>query len=302
MSTYDFEDLLLRRLLNVSKMDSEVMIENNNQVNVDNLNKESAKERDETDRPEDNESTKTTDSNQSRNSNTLNQRETIKIGLFKTSRSSGSIKHPLNTSQSDHEISSSTLNKDLTKELHNNIKHPLLQEPAFNEHSQNASPNSTTNRQSILNNFNDWLNSISTGSLFQNFLFANPFRRRGSLKPSPNSPHMSRSDSKITIEKQIIKEDSVESNASGSSADNFDTSILINTLKPTLKGNELIELSNFGVVEIDAQENGLGHRFEVSLKFNLKFHCQLIFVIAFSSIHLPRTHSVIIAPNSFGHQ
>lgn len=195
--------------------------------------------------------------------NSLTQKESSRLGgLFRSSRSSSSIQqHPLNSSQSNNEISTSatlTSNHSLKEHRH------LLTEPVFSDINQNASPNSTTSRQSILNNFNDWLSNISTGSLFQNFLFTNPFRmRRGSRTPAAQSPNMSRSNSKNVIERpHVLKEDSQESNASSADFDN-NASMLIGTLKPTLKGNELIELANLRV-EIDTQEPGLGHRFEVS--------------------------------------
>lgn len=222
--------------------------------------KEEAKSMDETDYL--NELTKTINQSSRNNSrnNSLNQKESSRIGgLFRSSRSSTSIQHPLNTSRSNNEISTSatlTSNHSLKDHRH------LLAEPTFGDINQNASPNSTTNRQSILNNFNDWLSSISTGSLFQNFLFTNPFRlRRGSRTPASNSPNMSRSNSKNVIERpHVLKEDSQESNCSSGFDNN--ASMLIGTLKPTLKGNELIELANLRV-EIDTQETGLGHRFEV---------------------------------------
>lgn len=215
-----------------------------------------------------NQSSRNNSGNNSRN-NSLNQKESSRIGgLFRSSRSSSSIQHPLNTSRSNNEISTSatlTSNHSLKDHRH------LLAEPTFSDINQNASPNSTTNRQSILNNFNDWLSSISSGSLFQNFLFTNPFRlRRGSRTPASNSPNMSRSNSKNVIERpHVLKEDSQESNCSAEFDNN--ASMLIGTLKPTLKGNELIELANLRV-EIDTQETGLGHRFEVG---NVKSNCEV---------------------------
>ena len=313
-------------------MESQVLIENNNQVNVNNRNKESDKESpakepvavanseenqtvdepncqnnpenldkskdskkedskeeakkeakgmDETDYL--NELTKTI-SQGSRN-NSLNQKESSRVGgLFRSSRSSTSIQHPLNSSQSNNEISTSaTLTSNHSLKDH---RHLLAEAPVFSDINQNASPNSTTSRQSILNNFNDWLSSISTGSLFQNFLFTNPFRlRRGSRTPAADSPNMSRSNSKNIIERpHVLKEDSQESNASSDFDNN--ASMLIGTLKPTLKGNELIELANLRV-EIDTQETGLGHRFEVMnrifeiRKNSLKLIKPFFFAIAF---------------------
>ena len=35
--------------------------------------------------------------------------------------------------------------------------------------------------------------------------------------------------------------------------------------KHTAKGKELIELANFGVVEVENLEKGIGHKFEVSV-------------------------------------
>ena len=250
------------------------LIENNNHVNVDNLNKENKEVSNrevgnkETGNKEVNEEVKSKDETDNQTKTELNQKETAKIGLFKTSKSSNSIQHPLNTSESNSDFSqTATLISNLNLKLHlkdANFREAknLLNEPFID--NQNASPNSTTYRQSILTNFNDWITSISTGSLFQNFLFTNPFRRKPTVgrNSASNSPNISRSNSRITIDRnQILKEDSLDSTSSLEFENN--ASCLIGTLKPTLKGNELIELANFGVIEIDSQEPGLGHRFEV---------------------------------------
>lgn len=268
-------------------MESEVLIENNNQVHVDNLNKDKDKENKESTANDDSSDDDQTDSifrtNQSKNnqiensSSDSNSLKEIKSSNFKPTIKSKSsfIQHPLNTSQSNDDFNSSTLTSTLNSSIYHTatsnlastiLSNKFLNDSHFqNDNLQNSSPNSTTNRQSILNNFNSWLSDIYSGSLFQNFLFTNPFRRRESRTPAPSSPNISRSTSKQIIERyqtpKIVKEESLESNSSGNS-DFENVNLIIGTLKPTLKkGNELIELSNFNV-EIDTQETGLGTNFD----------------------------------------
>lgn len=264
------------------KMDSPVLIENNNQVNVDNLNKDkdlATKDEelikddeiitnnnelmndDELTNDDESDSIFKNNKNSLKKDNSLNKND---ANLFKTNKSNNStIQHPLNNTNDEFSTPSSTLNFNQTKLLHNTPTNKFLNDFNFkNDFNQQSSPNSTTNRQSILNNFNNWLSDIYSGSLFQNFLFTNPFKRRDSK--TQNSPNISRSSSKQQIEtnRQLLSS-SNKIKEDNSSVDFEDAKLIIGTLKPTLrKDNELIELSNFNV-EIDIQETGLGHRFEV---------------------------------------
>ena len=148
--------------------------------------------------------------------------------------------------------------------------------------SSENSPNSTGNyRQIVLTNFSTWFNEISTGSLFQSLL-SNPFRRRNSRQSATNSPSITRSNSNVLSSdphhlddrdqqpKRGLAQETARDPAKAKELeeeeeeeDSDAVRKFIGAIQPTLKGKELIELANFGVVEIDGQEPGLGHRFEV---------------------------------------
>jgi hypothetical protein len=157
-----------------------------------------------------------------------------------------------------------------------------LSESASN-HSVGGSPNSTGHyRSTVLANFNSWFTEISSSSLFHSF--TNPFRRRNSRHSAVDSPTVTRSNSKLLPAADEYGKDSTARSkillnaATAFAVESKDGKLaespedeseavrkFIGAIHPTLKGKELIELANFGVVEIEPQEPGLGHRFEVSL-------------------------------------
>lgn len=100
--------------------------------------------------------------------------------------------------------------------------------------------------QTIINSL-QWINDFSPTNIFANFLSANPFRRRNSKQST---------DQNISH----LKTYSLESN------DKPMARLLNGTLIPTAKSIEFIELANFGIVEIDDKERGVGHDFQVCFK------------------------------------
>jgi hypothetical protein len=103
---------------------------------------------------------------------------------------------------------------------------------------------------SIMNHL-QWINDFSPTTIFQNFLSANPFRRRNSNKQMSDNNIQTKSNGSEVNEKPIAR-------------------ILNGTLIPTAKSIELIELANFGIVEIDDSERGVGHDFKVLFYFPFK--------------------------------
>jgi hypothetical protein len=103
---------------------------------------------------------------------------------------------------------------------------------------------------SIMNHL-QWINDFSPTTIFQNFLSANPFRRRNSNKQTSDNSVQTKSNGSEVNEKPIAR-------------------LLNGTLIPTAKSIELIELANFGIVEIDDSERGVGHDFKVLFYFSLK--------------------------------
>ncbi|XP_054167992.1 ras association domain-containing protein 1 homolog [Oppia nitens] len=118
--------------------------------------------------------------------------------------------------------------------------------------STSGSPTSATTSdfkhlsQTIMNSL-QWINDFSPTLIFQNFMLSsNPFRRRNSSKQTTDH--------------------NINQNKTMSSMQTFDTPVarLLNgTLIPTLKSTELIELANFGIVEIEDKESGVGHDFRL---------------------------------------
>lgn len=116
--------------------------------------------------------------------------------------------------------------------------HPLPSSPSVGSDLRQLS-------QTIISSL-QWINDFNPTNIFANFLSANPFRRRGSSKPN----------------------DQIDSTKSYRSYDVDDrplARLLNGTLIPTAKSTELIELANFGLIEIDHKESGVGHDFQVSL-------------------------------------
>lgn len=154
-----------------------------------------------------------------------------------------------------------------------------LKESASNHSVGGGSPNSTGQyRSTVLANFNSWFNEISSSSLFHNFVLSNPFRRRNSRNSSVPSLCITRSNSKLLTSPVSSTADDSKSSSTVKEVSSLTTKEtpspepvdeaeavrkFIGAIQPTLKGKELIELANFGVVEIEPQEPGLGHRFEV---------------------------------------
>lgn len=153
------------------------------------------------------------------------------------------------------------------------------------------SANQSFGRQSVMGNLNNWINDLSSGALFQGLSFLN-FRRRGSRgsatgstsTSSTLSPFFARSASysaSATSTTRISSSADTTSTtlnrnqditpymgwSSGSEVDGFvgrtPAQFLNGTLIPTLKTKEIIELDNFGVVEVENLELGVGHKFEV---------------------------------------
>jgi len=126
----------------------------------------------------------------------------------------------------------------------------------------NKGINQTFLRSTLFGTLNSWINDISSGSLFQNFNNLLNFRRKQSKSPSSSFnilPFFSRSTSDETDHSAIERfEDE--------SLDRVPAKLLNGTLIPTLKTKEVIELANFGVVELDNCEQGIGHSFVVSRK------------------------------------
>ncbi|XP_025016087.1 ras association domain-containing protein 1 [Tetranychus urticae] len=147
------------------------------------------------------------------------------------------------------------------------------------EKSPSLGSNQSFGRQSVIGNLNNWINDLSSGALFQGLSFLN-FRRRGSRgstsSSSTLSPFFARSasysantsgsaptDNVIDGRKQEVRlgwssEEEVDGFMGKTSA-----KFLNGTLIPTLKTKEIIELDNFGVVEVENLELGVGHKFEL---------------------------------------
>lgn len=147
------------------------------------------------------------------------------------------------------------------------------------EKSPSLGSNQSFGRQSVIGNLNNWINDLSSGALFQGLSFLN-FRRRGSRgstsSSSTLSPFFARSASYSANTSGSAPTDNVtdgrkqEVRLGWSSEEEVDgfmgktsAKFLNGTLIPTLKTKEIIELDNFGVVEVENLELGVGHKFEV---------------------------------------
>ena len=98
----------------------------------------------------------------------------------------------------------------------------------------NSSEKSIDNKQNRISSPLGW--PWNPSLLLQNLpSFSNPFRRRASKTPDDQK------------DKSIAK-------------------LLNGTIVRTAKSKELIELANFGVVEVDNREGGIGHDFKVLLQ------------------------------------
>ena len=114
--------------------------------------------------------------------------------------------------------------------------------------SDNKSNYQTFLRSSVIGTLNSWINDLSSTSIFQNFNNLLNFKRRQSRSPSSldeNDHTTINSFQDETLTKIPAK-------------------LLNGTLIPTLKAKEVIELANFGVVELESSEQGIGHSFHVS--------------------------------------
>ncbi|CAG2178025.1 unnamed protein product, partial [Oppiella nova] len=100
--------------------------------------------------------------------------------------------------------------------------------------------------QTIMNSL-QWINDFSPTNIFQNFLSTNPFRRRNSNKQTTD---------------QTIAHHNLP-NVDHASDGRPVAQLLNGTLIPTAKSLEFIELANFGIVEIDHKESGVGHDFQL---------------------------------------
>lgn len=139
----------------------------------------------------------------------------------------------------------------------------------------NKSINQSFNRQSMIGNFNSWINDLGSAALTHGLNLLN-FRRRSArgLSTFTLSPLFTRSNSYSNPSTTGSDDGSHDGEYDKDSNDNRGTGrepgkLLNGTLSPTLKAKELIELHNFGIVEVDNSEPGVGHTFEVRvLLFN----------------------------------
>ena len=111
----------------------------------------------------------------------------------------------------------------------------------------------------------NWINQIEFGSLLQSFVNnTNIFRRRNSSSAlNPITKNSNSTNAAATM--------SPLSSGNGPSltynSNTFQTKTLarlLNGTMKTLKPSELIELSSFGLVEVENVEPGIGHEFQVS--------------------------------------
>ncbi|XP_074605091.1 ras association domain-containing protein 1-like [Brevipalpus obovatus] len=131
----------------------------------------------------------------------------------------------------------------------------------------NKGGNQPFNRQSMIGNLNNWINDLGTAALTGLSLFN--FRRRGSRGTTTFnlSPLFTRSNS-YANSSSTDEIDSASSRSNDEGSMNYnensdsEAKFLNGTLIPTLKTKELIELDNFGVVEVENCELGVGHQFE----------------------------------------
>lgn len=112
----------------------------------------------------------------------------------------------------------------------------------------------------------NWINQIEFGSLLQSLVNnTNIFRRRNSSTLNPNA----KTSSNVNASSATISP--LSSSNAPSLAYNSNTfqtktlARLLNGTIKTLKSSELIELSSFGLVELDNVEPGIGHEFQVRL-------------------------------------
>ncbi|RWS22618.1 Ras association domain-containing protein 1-like protein [Leptotrombidium deliense] len=108
------------------------------------------------------------------------------------------------------------------------------------------------NRSSVIGNINSWISDLNLTPLFQSL--SNPFRRRNSKSGSASAASSPLSSPHIDNKRSIWSPDSNEK---------IPAKFLNGTLMATIKPKEIIELANFGVVEVDNCEKGVGHNFKV---------------------------------------
>ncbi|KAF7489125.1 Ras association domain-containing protein 5 [Sarcoptes scabiei] len=120
-------------------------------------------------------------------------------------------------------------------------------------------PNFAIQISSTIMNGLNWINQINATTLFQSFLAPSFLRRRFSQQSSSSS-----------LQTETIKDDVDGLQSSSFTTDSLTftqykfAKLLNGTLRlPTLKPSELIELSSFGLVELDQDvEPGFGHEFQ----------------------------------------
>ncbi|CAG2113536.1 unnamed protein product [Medioppia subpectinata] len=137
-----------------------------------------------------------------------------------------------------------------------NTSHHHIDRPSSSASTSTPSPTPAVGSdlrhlsQTIMNSL-QWINDFSPTNIFQNFLSTNPFRRRNSSKHS-----VDQTIAQKTIKSMVAAEDDT-------SADRPVAHFLNGTLIATAKSLEFIELANFGIVEIDHKESGVGHDFQL---------------------------------------